>query len=115
MAESTPLLQASMPATSFRRFLYNPYFFACADRTRSTATFADALQTEKGRLPQAIAHRGFKVEFPENSMKAFEGAVAIGAHALETDIHITRDNVVVLSHVCSCSNRRAGCSEGKGN
>ena len=31
-------------------------------------------------------------------MGAFAGAVKIGAHAIETDVHITRDNIVVLSH-----------------
>lgn len=31
-------------------------------------------------------------------MGAFAGAVAIGAHAIETDVHITKDDVVVLSH-----------------
>lgn len=63
------------------------------------AVFTNAIHSEKGRFPQAIAHRGYKAEFPENSMKAFEGAVIIGAHALETDVHITEDDVVVLSHV----------------
>ncbi len=32
-------------------------------------------------------------------MGAFKGAVDVGAHALETDIHLTKDEVVVLSHV----------------
>ncbi|GAB7347658.1 hypothetical protein MBLNU459_g4524t1 [Dothideomycetes sp. NU459] len=50
------------------------------------------------RLPQAIAHRGYKVKFPENTMGAFAGAVDVGAHAIETDVHITKDDVVVLSH-----------------
>ncbi|KAI9838734.1 MAG: hypothetical protein M1838_004542 [Thelocarpon superellum] len=31
-------------------------------------------------------------------MAAFNGAVAIGAHAIETDIHLSKDGVVVLSH-----------------
>lgn len=31
-------------------------------------------------------------------MAAFEGAVAIGAHAVETDIHMSKDGVLVLSH-----------------
>jgi len=31
-------------------------------------------------------------------MASFTGALAAGAHAIETDIHLTRDNVVVLSH-----------------
>lgn len=35
-------------------------------------------------------------------MKAFEGAVEVGAHAIETDIHLSKDDVVVLSHV-SCN------------
>ncbi|KAK0728420.1 PLC-like phosphodiesterase [Lasiosphaeria miniovina] len=34
-------------------------------------------------------------------MGAFRGAVAVGAHALETDIHLSRDGVVVLSHDAS--------------
>ena len=32
-------------------------------------------------------------------MGAFRGAVAVGAHAIETDLHMSRDGVVVLSHV----------------
>lgn len=28
------------------------------------------------------------------------GAVEAGAHAIETDIHLSKDGVVVLSHVC---------------
>ena len=34
-------------------------------------------------------------------MAAFKGAADVGAHALETDIHLSRDGVVVLSHVRS--------------
>ncbi|TIC92478.1 Phosphatidylglycerol phospholipase C [Colletotrichum higginsianum] len=54
--------------------------------------------TPARRLPQAIAHRGFKALYPENTLLAFRGALDAGAHALETDLHLTRDGVVVLSH-----------------
>lgn len=50
------------------------------------------------RPPQCIAHRGFKLRFPENSELAFREAVKAGAHGLETDVHLTKDGVVVLSH-----------------
>lgn len=50
-------------------------------------------------MPQAIAHRGYKAKYPENTMGAFEGAVEVGAQAIETDIHLSKDGVVVLSHV----------------
>ncbi|KAK5987549.1 Phosphatidylglycerol phospholipase C [Cladobotryum mycophilum] len=49
-------------------------------------------------LPQTIAHRGYKAVYPENSMAAFRGAVEVGAHAIETDVHLSADGVVVLSH-----------------
>lgn len=32
-------------------------------------------------------------------MKAMQAAVEAGANALETDVHLTADGVVVLSHV----------------
>ena len=32
-------------------------------------------------------------------MGAFHGAVKVGAQAIETDIHLSKDGVVVLSHV----------------
>ena len=48
---------------------------------------------------QCIAHRGSRSKWPENTMVAFEGAIKTGAHALETDIHLTKDGIAVLSHV----------------
>ncbi|EMC99201.1 hypothetical protein BAUCODRAFT_31534 [Baudoinia panamericana UAMH 10762] len=62
-------------------------------------TFAQArLDERKQRMPQCIGHRGYKAKYPENTMAAFKGAVAAGTHAIETDVHITKDDVVVLSH-----------------
>jgi glycerophosphoryl diester phosphodiesterase len=67
-----------------------------------TASFSFARKDVSGkRVPQAIAHRGYKAKFPENTMGAFRGAVEVGAEAIETDIHLSKDGVVVLSHVRS--------------
>ncbi|KAF2851672.1 tubulin nucleotide-binding domain-like protein [Plenodomus tracheiphilus IPT5] len=63
----------------------------------ATSTFARK-DVSGNRRPQAIAHRGYKAKFPENTMGAFRGAVDVGAEGLETDIHLTKDGVVVLSH-----------------
>jgi len=59
---------------------------------------ASRCDKRKRRMPQCIAHRGYKAKFPENTMAAFAGAVKAGVHALETDLHITKDEVVVISH-----------------
>ena len=50
-------------------------------------------------LPQIIGHRGYRSRCPENTMLSFREALAAGAEAIETDLHLTKDNVVVLSHV----------------
>lgn len=50
-------------------------------------------------IPQAVAHRGYKASYPENTMGAFRGAVEAGAHAIETDVQLSKDGVVVISHV----------------
>ncbi|KAJ5502811.1 Glycerophosphoryl diester phosphodiesterase [Penicillium fimorum] len=53
------------------------------------------------RLPQAVAHRGFKGQYPENTLLSIDGAIQAGAQALELDLHISRDGIVVLSHDAS--------------
>ena len=68
------------------------------------ASWTFAKKTNSGStVPQTIAHRGFKAKYPENTMAAFKSAVEVGAHALETDIHLSKDGEVVLSHVSNCA------------
>ena len=46
----------------------------------------------------AIAHRGGAALRPENTMTAFAHAVALGADALECDVHLSRDGEAVVIH-----------------
>jgi glycerophosphoryl diester phosphodiesterase len=48
--------------------------------------------------PICYAHRGASAELPENTLVAFRRALDLGADALETDAHLTRDGHLVLSH-----------------
>ncbi|MBA5850536.1 glycerophosphodiester phosphodiesterase [Clostridium sp. cel8] len=45
-----------------------------------------------------IAHRGFSGLYPENTMLAFKKAVETGASGIETDVHMTKDNIIVICH-----------------
>lgn len=44
------------------------------------------------------AHRGAAAEQPENTLPSFQRALELGADALETDVHLTRDGEVVTIH-----------------
>lgn len=45
-----------------------------------------------------FAHRGSKGTYPENSMLAFKKAISVGVDGIELDIHMTKDNVLVVIH-----------------
>ena len=45
-----------------------------------------------------IAHRGYSVKYPENTLPAFEGAIEAGADMIELDIRISRDGHIVTIH-----------------
>ena len=48
--------------------------------------------------PLVIAHRGASAYQPENTLAAFGLAIAQGAQMIELDLHISRDNQVVVIH-----------------
>jgi glycerophosphoryl diester phosphodiesterase len=48
--------------------------------------------------PIPFAHRGGASESSENTMPAFERAVRLGYHYIETDVHVTSDGVLLAFH-----------------
>ena len=49
-------------------------------------------------LPTLVAHRGNALDFPENTLPAFESAVALGLRHLECDVQLTADAVPIVVH-----------------
>ncbi|HEX6221446.1 MAG TPA: glycerophosphodiester phosphodiesterase family protein, partial [Acidimicrobiia bacterium] len=56
------------------------------------------LDPERWRSPVAIAHRGSRVLWPENTDTSFQGAYDLGYRHFETDLHITADGALVCFH-----------------
>ncbi len=66
----------------------------------------------RGRYPITVtAHRGFSGENPENTLAAFRAAIAAGADMVELDVHLTRDNELVVIH----DDTLERTTDGKGN
>ena len=67
------------------------------------AVLEDALQPQPPVEPEPpviryVAHRGYHVQAPENTMPAFAAAAEAGYQFLESDVHFTKDGVAVLCH-----------------
>ena len=52
-------------------------------------------------VPMVIAHRGGNALWPENTLRAFQGATSLGVDVLEMDVHSTSDDVLVVCHDAS--------------
>lgn len=50
------------------------------------------------KQPLVWAHRGASGYAPENTMVAFEKAIAMGADGIELDIHLSKDGQIVVIH-----------------
>ncbi len=54
---------------------------------------------KEGDMPILIAHGGGNKEFPDNTLEAFYNAYSVDPRVMmETDVSITKDGVVILSH-----------------
>lgn len=49
-------------------------------------------------MTRIAAHRGGAALWPENSLLAFQSAIALGSDLLELDVHLTRDRTVAVIH-----------------
>lgn len=49
-------------------------------------------------MPRVVAHRGDSANFPENTLPAFESACTMGVDVIETDVHLSKDGVLVIWH-----------------
>lgn len=50
------------------------------------------------RIPELVAHRGYALHYPENTLIGIEAAIRAGARFIEVDVQLTADKVPMLFH-----------------
>ncbi len=67
--------------------------------TLCIALFCRAAHAQTNFLRNGVtAHRGNSGERPENTLSAFESAIAVGADWIELDVYLTKDRQLVVTH-----------------
>lgn len=56
------------------------------------------MSTGTAHRPLVVAHRGDSRNFPENTLGAVSGAIALGADVIELDVHRSADDVAIILH-----------------
>lgn len=86
-----------MPAVMLGRMRFAAAFLAAI----LVLEMPGSSQTAPDSAPRRVlvhGHRGARALRPENTLPAFEYAIAQGVDALELDMAVTQDNVLVVSH-----------------
>ncbi len=89
---------------SLTNFGYRPGELACDAQAQAEAERIMATRLE------LYGHRGACAELPENTYPSFDRALEAGVTTIESDLHLTKDKVVVLSHDATAE-RMAGLSK----
>jgi glycerophosphoryl diester phosphodiesterase len=55
-----------------------------------------------------VAHRGASAELPENTLPAFEQAIAYGADVIEADVRLTKDGKALILHDATVDRTTSG-------
>ncbi|KOS15229.1 plc-like phosphodiesterase [Malassezia pachydermatis] len=56
------------------------------------------MSSPQREMPECWGHRGASAEFPENTLRSFAQAIKDGSEGIESDVHITADDVIVMFH-----------------
>lgn len=74
------------------------FLSACKSTDEELPADTTPFLIEPGEPALIVAHRGGRDLKPENTLLAFDNAVALGADVLEMDVCLTKDSILVTSH-----------------
>lgn len=86
------------PEENYRAVLKGAHGVISEDWAQTKADLATFTTPTLTRSPFVVGHGGMPVNYQPNSLRGFIDAYEAGADALENDLHMTKDGVVVLMH-----------------
>ena len=86
------------PEENYRAILKGAHGVISEDWAQTKADLATFTTPTLTRTPFVVGHGGMPVNYQPNSLRGFIDAYEAGADALENDLHMTKDGVVVLMH-----------------
>jgi glycerophosphoryl diester phosphodiesterase len=78
--------------------MVRPLAYAAATLVLAWAAAVGPSLVQQAAASLFAAHRGGALLWPENSLRAFRGALDLGADYLEFDVHLSRDGEVIVIH-----------------
>lgn len=88
-------------------FLLSMFFLvACSTPTPTSIPPRDTPRVS--RSPLVVAHRGGAALAPENTLGAFANAMQLGVDMVECDVHLSKDNHVIVMHDADVSRTTNG-------
>ncbi len=87
----------------------NRYYFPVAEASETNTEtklipLEEYQRVVKTKEPKLVNHRGYHVDYPENTLAAYQASKEKGYQYVETDIQLTKDGVPVLIHNQSLKN-----------
>ncbi|TFY74128.1 hypothetical protein EWM64_g9884 [Hericium alpestre] len=93
-----PPFKSLTPSTLFEPPLWFRLVFSSALLSLATLPPPMAKLIDNRVLPECWGHRGPSAAYPENTLASFEAAIRDGSEGIESDVHVSLDDVVVMFH-----------------
>ncbi len=86
------------PALEQRYTKYTDSLLATLGEKASWYQDDSLLLSKNPIIPRIVAHRGYQLCYPENTLESIMAAIKAGAHCIEVDIQFSQDSVPMLIH-----------------
>jgi glycerophosphoryl diester phosphodiesterase len=98
MERILPLTSCLLLLASCLLLLTSGFWHLASSHRTSHNYFSTYSQRQTPMRPLIVSHAGYAGLYPENSLLSIKAAMDVGADVIEIDMHLTKDNHIVIHH-----------------